>query len=93
VCAPTPSAPVLKVSWLPTITGSATVTPSSVGATTVTASLVLRTIELTPVVTSTEEPSAGTELTSVGATLSIRMPVTTLDELLSSVSEAVARKS
>src|SRR5439155_399736 len=93
VCAPMPSGPVLNVSWLPTMTGVSAVAASSVPPTIVTGSLVLRTIELTPTATSTDAPSAGVELTSVGATLSTRIPGTTLDELLSSESDAVARRS
>ena len=93
VCAPMPSGPVLNVSWLQTMTGVSAVAASSVPPTIVTGSLVLRTIELTPTATSTDAPSAGVELTSVGATLSTRIPGTTLDELLSSESDAVARRS
>ena len=90
VCAPTPTVPVLNVSVLPAITGSAITWPSSVGAVTSTASLTLTT---TDVSAATVAPSAGVELTMVGAALSMRIPVTTLVELLPSESEAVARRS
>jgi hypothetical protein len=90
VCSPLPSAPVLNVSWLPTITGAGTGPSSSVVFGAVTASDACRTIASTD---ATVAPSAGSELASVGAELSIRIPVTTSEALLSNVSYAVARRS
>ena len=91
VYAPSASAPVAKVTWLPPTTGGTVPAPFSVTPVTLaSASLATSSIELAD---ATVAPSLGVEEARLGAVLSIRIPARTLARVLPKASEATARRS